>query len=182
MDIESGSQDIGAGMIRLMLDGLTVRRGERRLFDGLNLTVRPGEAVAFTGANGAGKSSLLRAIAGLLTPEAGRIRFDDNGQDLHPEVARTRHLHLIGHQDGFRSGRTAREELAFQVGWCGGGPGGVDEAVKALGLEGLMDLEVRRLSAGQRRWPACWPPRVRFGCWTNPCRRLTLVGGARSAS
>ena len=88
MDIESGSQDIGAGMIRLMLDGLTVRRGERRLFDGLNLTVRPGEAVAFTGANGAGKSSLLRAIAGLLTPEAGRIRFDDNGQDLHPEVAR----------------------------------------------------------------------------------------------
>ena len=151
MDIESGSQDIGAGMIRLMLDGLTVRRGERRLFDGLNLTARPGEAVAFTGANGAGKSSLLRAIAGLLTPEAGRIRFDDNGQDLHPEVARTRHLHLIGHQDGFRSGRTAREELAFQVGWCGGGPGGVDEAVKALGLEGLMDLEVRRLSAGQRR-------------------------------
>lgn len=151
MDIESGSQNIGAGMIRLTLDGLTVRRGERRLFDGLNLTVSPGEAVALTGANGAGKSSLLRAIAGLLTPEAGRIRFDENGQDLDPEVARTRHLHLIGHQDGFRSGRTAREELAFQVCWCGGGPGGVDEAVKALGLEGLMDLEVRRLSAGQRR-------------------------------
>jgi heme exporter protein A len=151
MDIESGSQNIGAGMIRLTLDGLTVRRGERRLFDGLNLTVSPGEAVALTGANGAGKSSLLRAIAGLLTPEAGRIRFDENGQDLDPEVARTRHLHLIGHQDGFRSGRTAREELAFQVGWCGGRLGGVDEAVKALGLEGLMDLEVRRLSAGQRR-------------------------------
>ena len=151
MDIESGSQNIGAGMIRLTLDGLTVRRGERRLFDGLNLTVHPGEAVALTGANGAGKSSLLRAIAGLLTPEAGRIQFDDDGQALDPEVARGRHLHLIGHQDGFRSGRTAREELAFQVGWCGGGPGGIDEGVKALGLEGLMDLEVRRLSAGQRR-------------------------------
>jgi heme exporter protein A len=151
MDIESGSQNAGAGMIGLTLDGLAVRRGERRLFDGLNLTVRPGEAVALTGANGAGKSSLLRAIAGLLTPEAGIVRFEREGPDLEPEVARTRHLHLIGHQDGFRSGRTAREELAFQVGWSGGGPGGIDEAVGALGLEGLMDLEVRRLSAGQRR-------------------------------
>jgi heme exporter protein A len=151
MDIESGSQNAGAGMIGLTLDGLAVRRGERRLFDGLNLTVHAGEAVALTGANGAGKSSLLRAVAGLLTPEAGRIRFDQNGQELDPEIARSRHLHLIGHQDGFRSGRTAREELAFQVGWCGGGPGGIDEAVRALGLEGLMDLEVRRLSAGQRR-------------------------------
>jgi heme exporter protein A len=151
MDIESGSQNAGAGMIRLTLDGLTVRRGERRLFEGLSLAVQPGEAVALTGANGAGKSSLLRAIAGLLTSEAGRIRFDQNGQDLDPEIARTRHLHLIGHQDGFRSGRTARDELTFQIGWCGGGPGGIDEAVKALGLEGLMDLEVRRLSAGQRR-------------------------------
>lgn len=151
MDIESGSQNAGAGMISLTLDGLAVRRGERRLFEGLDLTVRPGEAVVLTGANGAGKSSLLRAIAGLLQPEAGTVRFERDGQDLDPEVARTRHLHLIGHQDGFRSGRTAREELAFQVGWCGGSPDGIDEAVRALGLEGLMELEVRRLSAGQRR-------------------------------
>ena len=151
MDIESGSQNAGACMIRLTLDGLAIRRGERRLFDALDLTVRPGEAVALTGANGAGKSSLLRAIAGLLTPEAGIVRFEQDGEGLEPEVARTRHLHLIGHQDGFRSGRTAREELAFQVGWSGGSPGGIDEGVRALGLDGLMDLEVRRLSAGQRR-------------------------------
>lgn len=151
MDIESGSQTGGGAVITLVLDGVSVWRGERRLFEGLDLTVRPGEAVALTGANGAGKSSLLRTIAGLLHPEAGRIRFDRDEQDLVLEVARTRHMHLIGHQDGFRSGRTARDELAFQVGWCGGGPGGIDEAVRALGLEGLMDLEVRRLSAGQRR-------------------------------
>lgn len=151
MDIESGSQTGGGAVIALTLDGLAVRRGERRLFDGLGLTVQPGEAVALTGANGAGKSSLLRAIAGLLTPEAGRIRFDESGQDLDPEVARTRHLHLVGHQDGFRSGRSARDELAFQVGWCGGDPARMSDAERALGLEGLMDLEVRRLSAGQRR-------------------------------
>lgn len=151
MDIESGSQNVGAGMIALTLEGVAVRRGERRLFDGLNLTVRPGEAVVLTGANGAGKSSLLRAIAGLLQPEAGTVRFEQDGRDLDPEVARTRHLHLIGHQDGFRSGRTAHDELAFQVGWCGGDPARMSDAERALGLEGLMDLEVRRLSAGQRR-------------------------------
>ena len=151
MDIESGSQNCGPGMIALSLHGLTVRRGERRLFEGLNLDVAPGEAVALTGANGAGKSSLLRVIAGLLEPEAGRIRFARAGQTLELEVARSRHLHLIGHQDGFRSGRTAGDELAFQVGWCGGDPEAVPGAVRALGLDGLMDLEVRRLSAGQRR-------------------------------
>lgn len=151
MDIESGSQTGGGAVITLVLDGVSVWRGERRLFEGLDLTVHPGEAVALTGANGAGKSSLLRTIAGLLHPEAGRIRFDRDGQDLVLEVARTRHMHLIGHQDGFRSGRTARDELAFQVGWCGGDPAALSDAVQALGLEGLMDLEVRRLSAGQRR-------------------------------
>lgn len=151
MDIESGSQTGGRPVIGLVLDGVSVRRGERRLFEGLDLTVHPGEAVALTGANGAGKSSLLRAIAGLLTPEAGTVRFDRDGQALDSEVARTRHLHLIGHQDGFRSGRTARDELAFQVGWCGGDTAALSGAVQALGLEGLMDLEVRRLSAGQRR-------------------------------
>ncbi|MBL0948215.1 heme ABC exporter ATP-binding protein CcmA [Brevundimonas sp.] len=151
MDIESGSQTGGGAVITLVLDGVSVWRGERRLFEGLDLTVRPGEAVALTGANGAGKSSLLRAIAGLLTPEAGIVRFERDGQNLDPEVARTRHLHLIGHQDGFRSGRTARDELAFQVGWCGGDTAALSGAVQALGLEGLMDLEVRRLSAGQRR-------------------------------
>ncbi len=151
MDIESGSQTGGGPVIALALDDVAVRRGERRLFGGLDLTVRPGEAVALTGANGAGKSSLLRAIAGLLTPEAGQIRFEVDGQSLDSEVARARHLHLIGHQDGFRSGRTARDELAFQVDWCGGDPAAIPEAERALGLEGLMDLEVRRLSAGQRR-------------------------------
>ena len=151
MDIESGSQNHGPIMIALSLDGLTVRRGERRLFEGLTLHVAPGEAVALTGANGAGKSSLLRAIAGLLEPEAGHIRFARDGQALELEVARNRHLHLIGHQDGFRSGRKAADELAFQVGWCGGDLRAVPAAVRALGLDGLMDLEVRRLSAGQRR-------------------------------
>ncbi|HEX5776613.1 MAG TPA: ATP-binding cassette domain-containing protein, partial [Caulobacteraceae bacterium] len=65
--------------------------------------------------------------------------------------ARRTGLHLIGHQDGLKPGRTAWEELRFQALWTGGSEASAREAAEAFGLERLLDLEVRRLSAGQRR-------------------------------
>lgn len=135
-------------LARVVVENLAVRRGERLLFRGLSFELRPGEAMALTGANGAGKTSLLRAVAGLLRPEAGWIRFEDAaGAELEPAPQ----LHLLGHQDGLKSGRSAREELAFQARWTGADAAGVAAAVEALGLTPLLDLDVRRLSAGQRR-------------------------------
>ncbi|MGE5502775.1 MAG: heme ABC exporter ATP-binding protein CcmA [Ignavibacteriales bacterium] len=125
------------------VEGLAIRRGERLLFSGLDLRVSAGEAVALTGRNGAGKTSLLRAIAGLLRPEAGKVRFDG----LDADEA----LHLIGHSDGLKPGRTAWEELRFQSLWTGGTEASARAAAEAFDLERLLDLEVRRLSAGQRR-------------------------------
>ncbi len=134
---------------RLAIDRLSLARGERRLFEGLSFTLGAGEAVALTGANGAGKTSLLRAVAGLLHPEAGEIRFEGlEGAALEPEDARSSGLHLLGHHDGLKTGRTAREELDFWARWSGGEPG---PGIKAMLLEPLLDLEVRKLSAGQRR-------------------------------
>ncbi len=101
------------------------------------------------GRNGAGKTSLLRAIAGLLPPSAGTIGFEGPDGALDPHDARAAGLHMVGHHDGLKPGRTAREELLFQAAWAGGGD--IDEAVRALDLIRLLDLEVRRLSAGQRR-------------------------------
>ena len=135
-------------MIRaLAISGLALARGERRLFDGLSLTVESGEEVILTGANGAGKTSLLRAIAGFIRPEAGEIAF--GGVD--PDTARAQDLHLLGHQDGLKGGRTARQELGFQIGWTGGAQAGFERAVETLQLAPLLDLQVRQLSAGQRR-------------------------------
>jgi heme exporter protein A len=131
----------------LELHGLAVRRGGRLLFSGVELTLSAGEACALTGANGAGKTSLLRAVAGLVGVDAGEITF--GGAD--PGEARASDLHLVGHQDGLKPARTAREELAFWSRWSGGDAAGADGAAAALELGPLLDLEVRRLSAGQRR-------------------------------
>jgi heme exporter protein A len=136
-------------LTRLEIAGLAVQRGERRLFEGFDLALGAGEAVALTGANGAGKTSLLRAVAGLLRPLAGAVSFHGPDGPLEPEDARAGLVHLMGHHDGLKSTRTAGEELAFWTAWSGGRD--ADKAVDLLDLGPLLGLEVRRLSAGQRR-------------------------------
>lgn len=131
----------------LRISGASVRRGGRLLFEALTLTLAPGEACALTGPNGSGKTSLLRAVAGLVRLEAGEIGFGA----VDPGEARAQAVHFVGHQDGLKPARTAREELAFWSLWSGGTEVAADDAARAFGLGHLLDLEVRRLSAGQRR-------------------------------
>lgn len=130
-------------------DGLALARGDRVLFEGLNFQAGAGECLALTGANGAGKTSLLRAIAGFIRPAAGQVTFDGDFEDA--DEARSKALHFLGHQDGLKTGRTAWDELLFQVQWTGGTRASAEAAVERLGLEPLLRLEVRKLSAGQRR-------------------------------
>ena len=131
----------------LTVAALTLSRGERVLFRDLSLSLAAGEAVALTGANGAGKTSLLRALAGFIRPDAGTIAF----ADVDPAEARRCHLHWLGHLDGLKGARRARDELAFQASWLGADRVAMEAAVDVLALEPLLDLEVRQLSAGQRR-------------------------------
>ncbi|MDP3658664.1 heme ABC exporter ATP-binding protein CcmA [Phenylobacterium sp.] len=131
----------------LSLEKLSLRRGGRLLFEQVELKLAPGEAATLTGRNGAGKTSLLRAVAGLVAVEEGRIGFGA----VEPAQARAEMIHLVGHLDGLKPGRTAREELGFWSLWCGTGATSAAHAADAMGLAGLLDLEVRRLSAGQRR-------------------------------
>jgi heme exporter protein A len=132
----------------LSIEGLALSRGERRLFSDFSLRVAAGEAVALTGANGAGKTSLLRAIAGFIAPSAGDISFV--GVDESDEARRTG-LHLVGHLDGLKSARSARDELVFQARWTGASQAAALAAAETLGLTRLLGLAVRHLSAGQRR-------------------------------
>jgi heme exporter protein A len=122
-------------------------RAERLVFAGLSFEVSPGEALLLTGANGAGKSSLLRLLAGLIPAAEGSLTWDgaDCLADLPAHGARLRYL---GHQDALKPALTARENLAFFARLWGGE---VDRALAALDLLGLADLPARVLSSGQKR-------------------------------
>lgn len=136
----------------LKIESLAAARGDRLLFDGLDLSLSAGEAVALTGRNGAGKTSLLRVVAGFIRPSAGQVRFlDAAGAALDPEEARARWLHAVGHQDGLKTGRRAMDEFLFQARWTGAEAAGIARARARLDLDRLGELEVRKLSAGQRR-------------------------------
>jgi heme exporter protein A len=147
----SARWDVEALIVALRLQDLALARGERRLLSGFTETLRAGEAIALTGPNGAGKTTLLRTIAGLIQPLSGAIRFDGADGPIEADDARRFGCHLMGHQDGLKSGRSAGEELDFQVCWTGGAPGAAKAAAKRLGLTQLLGLPVRALSAGQRR-------------------------------
>jgi len=135
----------------LHVSDLSLTRGDRTLFSRLSFALEAGQAAVLVGANGAGKTTLLRAVAGFIRPAAGQIRLGERGVARDPDEASGGAAHFLGHQDGLRSGRPAGRELAFQAAWAGAGPGAAEAAIDALALGPLLGLEVRKLSAGQRR-------------------------------
>jgi heme exporter protein A len=133
--------------MRLYGENLSLERGGRRLFADLSFEVREGEALVIQGSNGAGKSSLLRAIAGFLPFSGGRLRHE--GGDAHANLGEQ--AHYLGHADSLRSTLTAEENLAFWAIVQGGGVFGLQPALERLGLPHVLDFPVRALSAGQKR-------------------------------
>ncbi len=138
-------------LAKLSVSDLCVSRGGRTLFSGLSFEVISGQALALTGENGAGKTSLLRAIAGLLRPTGGRIDFSGAADaNDSSEVVRSQ-SHLLGHADGFAGALTARAELGFALDWTGGSWDAALPVIEMLNLARALDLPTRQLSAGQRR-------------------------------
>jgi heme exporter protein A len=134
----------------LAAENLACRRGERMIFSGLSCTVPPGGALLLTGANGSGKSSLLRLLATLLTPAAGRVTWDGAPITDDPPYYRAR-LHYVGHLDAIKPALGVRETLEFWTEIRGVPGPQIDNALAAFGLELLSDWPCRWLSAGQRR-------------------------------
>jgi heme exporter protein A len=138
----------------LVAEDLACRRGERLVFAGLSFRLPPGGALMLTGANGSGKTSLLRLIAGLIAPAAGRLAWGATPIADDAAEHRTR-LHYVGHQDGVKPGLTPRETLAFWAALRGkevrrNAPA-LAAALAAFALEPVVDWPCRWLSAGQRR-------------------------------
>lgn len=148
----------------LSVDGLTVERGGRLLFRDLSFRVAPGEVLAVHGRNGAGKSSLLRVLAGLLEAIAGGVSFRsplaDGGEGGKRRTAPfprfageefRESIHFCGHTDAVKAAMTVRETLAFWAALYGGPQDGVARALDDWWLAPLAELPGQYLSAGQKR-------------------------------
>lgn len=134
-------------LMRLSGRDLRCVRGGREVFSGLDFEASAGEALAVTGANGAGKTSLLRLIAGLLTASGGSI--DLAGGD--PELTLAEQAHYLGHRDALKPSLSVLENLSFWAGFLGPNATPTAPALATVGLDHAAHLPAAYLSAGQRR-------------------------------
>lgn len=124
-------------MTALVLDGVTCTRGTRCLFADLSLALAAGDAALVTGANGVGKSSLIRIAAGLLAPAAGRVVCDGA-------------MALLAEAPALDPEQPLAAALGFWARIDGTLPA-LPAAMQALDIAALAALPVRLLSTGQRR-------------------------------
>jgi heme exporter protein A len=136
----------------LQLDNLACTRGSRQLFGGLSLSVKPGELLRVRGANGAGKTSLLRMLCGLLLPTNGQVLWC--GKPLNVQRDRLgQDLMYLGHAAALKDELSPLENL-FDACALGGHIPTEPAALAALegaGLRSHARTPARRLSQGQRR-------------------------------
>ena len=127
----------------LTVHDLAIARGGRVLFEALSFAVQSGGYAEIRGANGSGKTSLLRAIAGFLKPSGGEIAFANVEE---PSEA----LHYLGHLNGLKPAASVSAHVRYWAGLLGGG-GSEHEALSRVGLKRIADLPARALSQGQSR-------------------------------
>ena len=140
----------------LTLTEVSIARGSRVLLAGVSAELDAGTLALFTGPNGVGKSSLLRAVAGFARPAAGQISIN---QVPVAALARDSALPVAfhGHTDGLKGDLSVRANLEFyrRLHCSVAPPADVLDPIDALagrfGLGAVLALEVRQLSAGQRR-------------------------------
>lgn len=136
--------------MQLIAEDLVIDRGMRRVIEGLSFAVKRGEALVLTGANGIGKTTLLRTLAGFIRPFRGSIRLD--GGD--PELTVAEQAHAVGHTNSVKSSLTVIENVTFWNAYLEAtdhSEARIQSALQHFGLEDLGEFPAAYLSAGQKR-------------------------------
>jgi heme exporter protein A len=137
--------------LRLRVAGLAVARGGRQVLADVSFSVSGGEALVVTGRNGVGKSTMLRAIAGLLPRAAGEVALEGGA----PETDLAQQAHYLAHADGMKAALSVEENLEFWADYLGGAPDprsrSVEAALAVVGLAHARAAPFGALSAGQKR-------------------------------
>ena len=139
-------------LLKLEARGLNCIRGERQLFQNLNMAVTAGECLHIRGENGVGKTSLLRLLTGLSKPETGEVFWNSQSIAIDSS-AYHRELLFLGHRDALKEDLTALENLELYAA-LDDVKLSSEKALAALwrfGLRGREQLPVSCLSAGQKR-------------------------------
>lgn len=141
----------GIGDMTLVVSELEVWRGDYCVCADWNACIEPGQALRLRGGNGAGKTSLIRVLAGLALPESGNVRYGEAGHS--PRAARYREaLRYVAHRDGIKRELGARENLRLSARLMADSrPDEVDGALERVGLGAFATRLAGELSAGQRR-------------------------------
>lgn len=133
------------------IEQLSCERDERALFSGLELQIQPGDLVQVIGPNGTGKTTLLRALAGISEPSQGQLRW--RGEPMAKARWQFRQeLLYFGHSPGIKGALTPLENLHWYRALSGGSQqGDIGPALARVGLAGYEDTPCFQLSAGQLR-------------------------------
>lgn len=148
----------------LTVRGLRKRHGERLLFDIAELTLDAASAYVLTGANGVGKSTLLRILGGLETAEVDEVSFDGQAVSLHPYPQALRAAIVYVHQHPIMFSTSVADNIAYGLRARGASKAdvkkAVDEAMAWAGVDYLQGTDPARLSGGEKQRVALARARV----------------------